>query len=541
MSTSTANAPSPDRPARLRVGRPPRENAVAIAVRRSLGLHRFFTEPIDSAAAAAEIEQRLRYRDEQFLDSMRRLVFDLPTSPYRPLLDAADCAYADVEASVRAHGIEATLERLRDAGVYVTVDEWKGREPIVRTGVELHVQPGDFDNPLQVRAVEGSSSGSSGRAATVPYGWAGLVDTAYDFRAAYDAHGLGDVPCAIWMPAPPGGAGLLTAIICAKIGSPPERWFSQTPARGSAVDRLMLHVLLAGSRLSGRALPRPRHTELADADVVARWLGAGEPPRYLSGFASSAIRVAQVAQERGIDISGRAFVVGGEPVTPERKAFIRSLGARVVAIYVASDCGLVATGCPKGVDEEDYHVHVDRIALVPGAGAAAGEAAPLLLSSLRLASAKVLVNVDIGDQGVLERRSCDCVFGRRGLDLRLTHVQSRAAQTSEGMTVSSRVLWEYAGAALAPAGAGRDDYQIWEVRGTDGLSCVRLAVSPHLQIDEQEVVERILRDLAARDAGGKVAAEVWRQAGTLTVIRERPRLSAGGKLLPVLSLDAETP
>jgi hypothetical protein len=64
--------------------------------------------------------------------------FDLLDSSYAvtpmadmALLRAAGCELEDLERMTGQDG-EATLERLRRSGVYVTFDEFKGRAPIVR-------------------------------------------------------------------------------------------------------------------------------------------------------------------------------------------------------------------------------------------------------------------------------------------------------------------------------------------------------------------------------------------------------------------------
>ena len=515
------------------------ENKLVGLVQRSLGLRRFLATPTDAVEAHALVRERLANRESHFLDTLCRLVFDVPQSPYRPLLAGADCAYADLEASVREHGIERTLEDLRDAGVYVTLEEWKGRDVIARNGVELRVQPSDFDNPLIGRDLEASSSGSSGAASRTPAGWQGLTEGSKMFRVMLDSYGMGDATTAIWMPAPPGGSGLLAAIVLTKLGMTPERWFTQTRPSGPFLDRFTTTFLLVASRALGHPLPRPRHTELGDAEVVARWLADGQPPRFLMGFASSAVRVGQVAMELGLDLNGRAVFVGGEPVTPDRRAFLRSLGLQVIGMYGASDAGMIGSGCPNSESVDDYHVQLDQVAVIPGRDAPTTGPVPLLVSSLVQTGGKVLLNVDIGDQAVLENRACDCPLGELGLDQHLTHVRSRAKQTSEGMTVDARALWEHAGEALADAGAKRDDYQIWEMHGSDGIARVSLAVSPHLRIDENALVDQILTRYGRKDPGSKIAADVWRQAGTLTIVREKPRLSSGGKLLPVLAVGGD--
>ena len=66
------------------------------------------------------------------------------------------------------HGPERSLERtlaaLRQAGVYVTFEEFRGSTPLVRGGRVLHVQTADFGNPLLAGSHEMESGGSTGTA-----------------------------------------------------------------------------------------------------------------------------------------------------------------------------------------------------------------------------------------------------------------------------------------------------------------------------------------------------------------------------------------
>jgi len=99
--------------------------------RFALGLRRYRKEPATAELGRQVIGQRLRDRDSHFLALMKRAVYDNERSPYLALLRIADCEYGDLERTVRSDGIEPTLACLRDVGVYVTIDEFKGRQPIV--------------------------------------------------------------------------------------------------------------------------------------------------------------------------------------------------------------------------------------------------------------------------------------------------------------------------------------------------------------------------------------------------------------------------
>jgi hypothetical protein len=100
------------------------------------GLRKFLKErePLGEARARAvkTIRQRLERRNEAFLKIVRQGIYANPKSPYRDLLSCAGVEEGDVAASVKKVGIDATLRVLRAAGVYVTIDEYKGKVDTVR-------------------------------------------------------------------------------------------------------------------------------------------------------------------------------------------------------------------------------------------------------------------------------------------------------------------------------------------------------------------------------------------------------------------------
>ena len=98
------------------------------------GLRGFLRHPITLEEAKAIVQRRMAEREENFLRLVRKGIFGYPKSPYLPLLKLAQCEMGDIENMVEAEGLEKTLRALREAGVYVTFEEFKGREPIVRNG-----------------------------------------------------------------------------------------------------------------------------------------------------------------------------------------------------------------------------------------------------------------------------------------------------------------------------------------------------------------------------------------------------------------------
>ena len=98
-------------------------------------VRRFLRRPPTVDGARGRVRERLAQREANFLKIIERSVYGWPRSPYLALLKLAGCELGDVRALVGRHGLEAALQTLREAGVYVTVEEFKGRKPIVRGGL----------------------------------------------------------------------------------------------------------------------------------------------------------------------------------------------------------------------------------------------------------------------------------------------------------------------------------------------------------------------------------------------------------------------
>ena len=110
------------------------------------------------------IRTGLRDRAHNFLRIARDGIYGNPCSPYLSMLSLAGCEYGDLEASVHSNGLEPTLETLRNEGVYVTFEEYKGREPIVRSGKVIETDTDFITYLLEtegVAVVQGAAFGLS--------------------------------------------------------------------------------------------------------------------------------------------------------------------------------------------------------------------------------------------------------------------------------------------------------------------------------------------------------------------------------------------
>ena len=138
-------------------------------LRFSAALRGFLRHKMTIDQAREIVQQRLAARDETFLKVAGRSIYGSPRSPYLALLRHVGCEFGDLQALVRKGGLEAALETLREQGVYVAFEEFKGRAPISRPGLELPVTPHDFDNPFLVTHFVAESGGSTGVRTRVPH------------------------------------------------------------------------------------------------------------------------------------------------------------------------------------------------------------------------------------------------------------------------------------------------------------------------------------------------------------------------------------
>ena len=119
--------------------------------RFSTALYGYLRKNLTPEQAREIVQTRLRERETNFLEVLERSVYQNPTSPYAVLLKNAGCEYGDLCGMVKQRGLESSLCALRNNGVYIKFEEFKGREPIVRPGVNLPASTHHFDNPFLVK------------------------------------------------------------------------------------------------------------------------------------------------------------------------------------------------------------------------------------------------------------------------------------------------------------------------------------------------------------------------------------------------------
>ncbi|MFC1992423.1 hypothetical protein ACFLV3_01250 [Chloroflexota bacterium] len=519
-------------------------NQLRMYLRFASGLREFLKEPMTIQQSREIIKHRLENRERNLLTIVKRAIYENENSPYLKLLSLAGCEYGDFERLVQTEGIEPTLRKLCQEGVYISIEEFKGKKEARRGGKTFEFKENDFDNPFLLQHLQTSSSGSR---------WVG-TRTVYDFeylalgRAIYtvfllDAYDALDIPIVLWLPIMP-GAGPHQVLQHTKAGNLPAKWFSPVTMSGfkpSLKNRIGTNYIVYVARFWGTKLPLPEYVKTDEAWRVAQWIADAINEQggcYVHTNPSKAVATCQAAKERGVDVASAKFCIGAEPITKMKRQEIESTGASVCPRYVFTEGGYVGLGCFHPSAPDDVHFFKDSLALVQhkrkvhGAGL---EVDAFLFTSLLLSAPKILLNVEIGDYGIIESRSCGCKFEELGLTDHIHGIRSFDKLTSHGMTFWGIDLIRIIEEVLpAKFGGTSIDYQMFEEEDEKGHTHMSIIVRPEVgEIDETGLIKTILTEISKGDDTYRMMADVWSQAKILRVKRMRPLDTVGGKLLPL--------
>ena len=498
--------------------------------------------------ARSVLRRRIAAREENFLCLAEKGIFGYARSPYLPLLASRHISFTDLRSWVARDGLESALRRLEEEGVYVTVDEFKGKTPLRRRGVTVILRESMFDNPWLSAGYE-VRSGATRSAGT-------RIRIDFDYlhqRSLYDAflldlHGCLTAPIANWFPIYPGAPGINSSLRFDHIGNPVRRWFSQV-----AEDQVRVNwektwgtkAIFAFYRHSGRTLAKPEYTALHEAHRVALWAAealSDNPNCVIYTFAASAVRVCSAAADLNLDLTGAKFLVTGEPLTPQKKREIESTGATAIPIYGISEAGVIAAGCDHPHEQSDHcHLYKDTMAVighrqeVPRFDVRVNA---YLFTTLLYESPKLLLNAGMGDFGEVFPGICECRFGESGFDVCLGNIRSYEKLTGEGVTFVDTDFVRILERELPQAFGGRStDYQLMEEEDEQGFTRLHLLVSPRVgNLNEGAVLEKFMtllrRSEASPESWAQSGVEMWRQSGMLRIRRDEPVSTSSGKILP---------
>jgi hypothetical protein len=500
-------------------------------------LLRYGREPLTLPRARQQVSDKLAHREAALAALIERQAYGPEPGPYRALLDAAGWTKAAVLARLGQIGVDDTLRELADSGVYITLEEFKGRRPVVRGSRQFVFAESDFDNRYLAYSVEVRSGGTRSAGTSVPITLDFSAALAADTAVMLEQWRLWDHAQAIWLPM--GGAAAVAALIYAKLGRPPLRWFSQIRGRDlDLLERWTPYLLSGVTRLGGVRVPVPEFAPPDAAGDIARWMAgqaAARRPVCLTTYASSAVRVAAAATAAGVDLAGCAFITIGEPMTDAKRRVIEGSGARLVVRYAMTEAGIIGYACCRPRASDDLHVLETNLAVIAQEVRIGGEdtVPALLFTSLLPVAPKVLFNVQSGDYALMSRQPCGCGFEQAGYGLHVSGIRSFEKLTGEGVTFATTNLLHVLEDLLPSKFGGQPtDYQVTEEESADGIPQLVLVVSPTIgPVDEGAVKDTFLRHLGS-SSNARRTSVIWQQAGTLAIRRALPQVTKKGKVQP---------
>jgi len=354
-----------------------------------------------------------------------------------------------------------------------------------------------------------------------------------------DARGGLDRELAQW--AVPGSAAIIQLIKFGLCRLNASRWFSPTDLNAPSISpryRWSTYALRLGGALAGVSFPAPQYVPLTDPLPIARWMESvirrGRTP-HLYAYVSSGVRLAQVAYEAGIDLTGGTMELGGEPVTAARVAAIRRTGAEIIPSYGSAESGGMGRGCLAPEAPDDLHLRDELVAVIqPGEQGAQSNlpARALLVTPLRLLHRQLLINASMGDQAEMVQRHCGCPMEKLGWTTHLHSIRSFEKLTAGGMTFYDAEVIQILDEILpARFGGGATDYQLVDEECPDGSPQVRLLVHPRLGPLDEHALRQTFLDALSQGAGpDAIMAGIWRDGNFVQVSREPPRMTATGKI-----------
>lgn len=513
-----------------------------MACRFFFGLKGYLDKTMTFGEARRVVAERLAQRQENFLKILARGVFGYEKSPYLKLFQHAGLRYADVEKLVLERGLEGALGHLKDNGVYFTIEEFKGKKPVRRPGLEFMVEERDFDNPYILPGYESVTGGTRSAGTRVMVDFDFLAQAASHEGLVMDMHGLSQAPVVIMHPVFPYGAGMAVMLKLAKFGIYPLKWFSVLDERSVAISlrsRLAMLYLMYAGRLFGAKFPRPEFYGFKDIGKVIQSISHILQNRgacYIAASVSPALRICLAAGAQGLGLGGVTFHGAGEPLTAAKIKEIESVGAKFVLHYCFTEAGLLASSCAHPSSADDMHFFKDSFALIARKRPWGDSDVNAFLVTTLLASApKVLLNVESGDYGRIEERSCGCFYEGCGLSTHLYDIRSFEKLSAEAMTFYGSDIARIAEEVLPERFGGSGlDYQFVEETSREGVTGLVLYASPRLgPLEDKEITTVVLDELKKGRDADRMMAETWKQAGTIKVRRAEPLTTKSGKLYPV--------
>ncbi len=507
--------------------------------RMTLGVYKLARMPLESDPKSL-VRRTLENREANFLDLMRRAVFDNPANPYHTLFQWSGCSYGDLEHAVRKDGLEPTLESLRKAGVYLANDEFKGKRPVARSGKQMMVESEDFANPLVKGMIQTTSGGSRSRGTTTWYSLEFQIYREAQTCVFFDQFQLSKRPIVGIRGILPSDAGMRLSVNSARRGLPYDKWFALGGSfRGSGHYRLVTKFLLLEARMLGVRVNFPTYLPHNDFSPVARWIARRRSEGakcILWAGVSQGVRVAAAAAENGLDISGTTCLLGGEALTDAKREVIEASGCEAHARYGITELGQVGVACPQMNKGNTVHVCLDSLGVIGyrrTAPLTEVEIDSLMFTTLLPCAAFVLVNVEMDDSGVLAPARCGCPLNAMGFRQQVSNIYSYGRLTGQGMTlVGWDVLRILERSLPRRFGGTNTDYQLVECEGRNQTE-IELRVHPRVGAHSPDEIKEFFLSEVKALYGGALTRRNWEQTEGVRVVIAEPYMSGKQRIHPL--------
>ncbi len=505
-------------------------------------LYRFLGDKITLEDSKGIIAQRLKKRDEMFLEFIKEKIYENEECPYLKLIRTTGLEFEDIESFVASRGVESTLKELAERGVYLTIDEFKGRSVCKRNGHTFSIREEDFNNLTSASGINGATGGTRSHGTPVFFNFDYIQEKSVLRRILLDAFDISDYPCIVWFP---DGLGLSVTLEIAKLGKPPLKWFF--PLHWAIQKRsnwfssfrywLMIESIVATASLRGVHLPRPEYIDFEDSIEVAKYLSdiiKKHGGCYVITYPNFALKACRAAKEKGLRIAGTWFLLGGEPFTDLKKKEIESVGAKGAGFYISTESGPISLTCPNPRETDDSHLLESHVAVIEKRREVKFSSLTVdafLLTSFLSEGPKMLLNVEMGDFGVIEKRSCGCKLEKLGLLEHIHTIRSFEKMTGIRMSTLDNGLLRIVEEVLPGRfGGSVADYQIVEVEG-DGITELDLLISPDISgINEKRVLETIMDKLRETGKNSGLSADMLEKIRNIKIKRENPKRTKVGKV-----------
>lgn len=510
-----------------------------------LGLPGFLSRTTTIEEAQLITRQRLNNREANFLNILQKAVFNCPSSPYLKLFQLFGYSYEDVKKLINQYGLEKTLEILRDAGIYFSIEEFKGIVPVRRKGIEFKVLPRDFNNPYTVKeATSNNPYESRSIGAITGNGFAFLSEIAVPQNILFlQAHKdvYPEVFPMAWLPAFLHGPGAGVFLVFHRLDKPLVKWFAYDISSGVFGTGLKgivgFQLIVAAAKLFSRRVVMPEYIRQEETERVLDFIKHYKKQLLVIASSRNIIRICNLAAKGNIPLENVIFFWSGEPLTMQRREKIRAQQANIIATYGFRELGHVAFSCPFcAQDTDEYHLCNDIVALIERNRAVipGSYMNVFLWTGLSLLLQKIMINVESGDYGKIERRACACLYGRMGLDTRLSNIRSFEKLISEEMAFFGEGLKNLI-EEVFPKTVGGNDFDYQFVQEEDGRGGYRLClyVSPLLGgIDTEMLSNLMYKYLEGQTNTPGIISAIRAQNNIIPIKRLNPLPTRRGKIWP---------